>query len=108
VTPLQYEFVKGKIYVVAAHGQQADWVRNIMINPNVEVRVKSRRFSGTAEIVTDPLQIADFLALRLSRHPTMIGLILRLAGLPRNPTRTQLEAYAGRRAMVVIRESNDE
>ncbi len=102
VTPLQYEEVEGKIMVGAARGQQADWVRNIVANPEVKVRIKSRRFAGRAETVTDPVQITDFLALRLRRHPKMIGLILRMAGLPAKATRTQLEEYASRRVLVVI------
>lgn len=102
VTPLQYEEVNGKIIVVAARGQQADWFRNIIVNPRVEVRVKSRRFSGRAETVTDLVQITDFLTLRLRRHPIMIGMILRMAGLPAKPSRVQLEEYAKKRAMVVI------
>ena len=102
VTPLQYEEIEGKIMVGAARGRQADWLRNIVANPEVNVRVKSRHFAGRAEIVTDPGQIADFLALRLRRHPTMIGLILRMAGLTASATRTQLEEYASRRVMVVI------
>ena len=102
ITPLQYEAVEGKIMVVAARGRQADWVRNIVANPEVNVRIKSRHFAGRAETVTDPVQIADFLALRLRRHPTVIGLILRMAGLPANPTRIQLEEYASRRVLVVI------
>ena len=102
ITPLQYEEVEGKIMVGAARGRQADWVQNIVANPEVNVRIKSRHCAGRAEIVTDPVQIADFLALRLRRHPTMIGLIFRMAGLPANPARIQLEEYASRRVMVVI------
>lgn len=107
VTPLQYEEVNGKIIVVAARGQQADWFRNIIVNPRVEVQVKSRRFSGRAETVTDLVQIADFLTLRLRRHPIMIGMILRMAGLPAKPSRVQLEEYAKKRAMVVIQSCED-
>lgn len=102
-TPLQYEEVDGAIYIGAARGRKADWFRNIVANPQVEVQVKSRRFRGVAEPVTDPIRIADFLALRLQRHPRMMGAILRSAGLPSAPDRAQLEEYAAGRAMVVIR-----
>jgi len=68
VTPLQYEEIDGTFYLGSSRGQKADWFRNILANPHVEVRVKSRRFRGMAETVTDPLRIADFLELRLSRH----------------------------------------
>lgn len=70
---------------------------------HVQVRVKSRRYQGIPEGVTDPGRIADFLEYRLMRHPQMTGAILRLEGLPANPSREELEAYATRLAFVVIR-----
>ena len=82
---------------------KADWFRNIVTDPQVEVQVKSRRFRGVAEPVTDPAHIADFLELRLQRHPRMMGAILRSAGLPSAPGRAQLEQYAAGLALVVIR-----
>jgi deazaflavin-dependent oxidoreductase (nitroreductase family) len=103
VTPLQYEEIDGAIYLGSSRGQKADWFRNTLANPHVEVRVKSRRFRGIAETVTDPQRIADFLELRLKRHPKMIGAILKREGLPAQPDRAQLEAYAAKLAMVVIR-----
>ncbi len=107
VTPLQYEEIDGAIYVGSSRGQKADWFRNILANPHVKVRVKSRRFRGVAETVTDPLRIADFLELRLRRHPKMIGTILKREGLPTQPDRTELEAYAAKLAMVVIRPAEE-
>ena len=73
VTPLQYEEIDGKIFLGAALGQKADWFRNIQAHPEVEVRVKSQRFLGIAEAITDTKQIADFLEVRLRRHPRMVG-----------------------------------
>lgn len=102
VTPLQYEELDGKIYVTAAYGLKADWVRNILANPCVQVRVKERRFQGVARVITDPERIADMLELRLKRHPRMIAAILRTEGLPAKPDRADLVAYAGRLAMVEI------
>ena len=103
VTPLQYEEIDGKYYLGAARGLKADWVRNIQTNPNVEVRVKNRHFIGGAEVVTNPTRIADFLEVRLQRHPFMIGLIMQKAhGLPKRPSREQLENLAESEVMVVI------
>jgi hypothetical protein len=56
-----------------------------------------------AETVTDPCRIADFLELRLKRHPRMVGKILKSEGLPEAPSRAELEEYAQRLAMVIIR-----
>src|SRR3989304_6095912 len=71
VTPLQYEELDGVFYVASARGGQADWFRNILANPRAGVRVKPRRFYGQAEPITDPARVADFLELRLARHPRM-------------------------------------
>jgi deazaflavin-dependent oxidoreductase (nitroreductase family) len=103
ITSLQYEEIDGSIAIGSARGQEADWFKNIVANPHVEVRVKGRRFQGTAEPVTDLTRIADFLEVRLERRPRMIGAMLRAEGLPAQPDRTHLEALAARLAMVVIR-----
>lgn len=103
VTPLQYEEIDGKYYLGAARGLKADWVRNIQSNPNVDVRVKNHHFSGSAEVVTNPVRIADFLEVRLQRHPFMIGMIMQKThGLSRRPSREQLEKLAEDEVMVVI------
>lgn len=103
ITPLQYDEVDGNFYVGSARGVEADWYRNILANPEVEVQVKSRRFYGLAHPITDPGQIADLLETRLQRRPRMVGLLLRAEGFSSRPSRDQLEAYAKMRAMVVIR-----
>jgi len=102
-TPLQYEEVDGVYYFASARGVKADWFCNLLAHPEVEVQVKSQRFRGNAEPVTDPMRIADFLELRLRRHPMMVGKILESEGLPARPDRSQLEAYASKLAMVIIR-----
>jgi len=103
VTPLQYEEIDGKYYLGSARGLKADWVRNIQANPRVEVRVKSASFQGQAEVVTDPGRFADFVEVRLQRHPLIIGAIMQKAhGLPKQPSREQLETLAENEALVII------
>ena len=103
VTPLQYERIGADYYLGAARGLKADWVRNIQSNPQVEIRVGAKHFTGQAEVVTDPLKFADFMEVRLERHPRMIGLIMEKAhGLPRHPTREQLESLAEDESVVIV------
>lgn len=102
VTPLQYEEINNCFYLGAARGGKADWVRNLQANPRVEIQVKQRRFFGQAEIIREPAQIADYLEVRLQRHPKMVGAILRSAGLPPSPGRNQLEEYARYLRLVVV------
>src|SRR5512136_1176395 len=101
-TRLQYEKEGGVIYVAAARGQQADWFRNILANPHVEVQLEGQSLRGLAEPITDPVRIADFLELRLKRHPLMIRLMLLSHGLVR-ADRAHLEQLATRLALVAIR-----
>jgi deazaflavin-dependent oxidoreductase (nitroreductase family) len=103
VTPLQYEMIGADYYLGAARGVNADWVRNIQINSQVEVRVGAKHFQGTAEVITDSSKFADFMEVRLEIHPRMIGLIMEKAhGLPRHPSREQLEKLAKNEAFVII------
>ena len=103
ITALQYEEVDGAYFLGSSRGLKADWVRNLIAQPRVEVQVRSRRFTGRAEVVTDPSRIADFLALRLQRHPRLVGRILQMEGLPPTPSREQMEGYAARLALVIVR-----
>ncbi len=109
-TRLQYEEQEGVIYVAAGRGQEADWFRNIVANRQVEVQMKAGRFRGVAEPITDPARIADFLELRLKRHPQMVRAMLLSHGLLARPDRAHLEQLAPKLALVAIRpdESNRE
>jgi deazaflavin-dependent oxidoreductase (nitroreductase family) len=103
VTPLQYEMIGCDYYLGSARGIKSDWVRNIQSNPQVDVRVGAKHFQGTAEVITDPSKFADFMEVRLKRHPLMIGLIMeKTHGLPRYPSREQLEGLAKEEAFVIV------
>ena len=41
----------GPLYVIAEHGENAAWVRNLRANPVVSVRVGARRFVGRARVI---------------------------------------------------------
>jgi deazaflavin-dependent oxidoreductase (nitroreductase family) len=103
VTPLQYEKIGEDFYVGAARGTKSDWVRNIQSCPQVEVRVGAKRFQSVAEVVTDPARFADFVEVRLQRHPLIVGLIMEKAhGLPRHPSHEQLEELGKSEAVVIL------
>ena len=103
VTPVQYERIGDDYYVGAARGLKADWVRNIQADSHVEVRVGAKHFSATAEVVNDPSRFADFLEVRLKRHPSIVGLIMEKAhGLPRHPNRKQLEELGRNEVFVIL------
>jgi deazaflavin-dependent oxidoreductase (nitroreductase family) len=101
-TPLQYELLDGAYYVGSARGTQADWYRNILVDPKVTVEIAGREFSAQAEAITDPVRIADFLEIRLERHPKMIGAMMRFEGLPAVFSRAELEEFTSHKALVAL------
>ena len=102
VTPLQYEKVDDIFFVGAARGLKSDWVQNILVNPQVEVRVKSDHLKGIAEVITTPEKIVDFLEIRLENHPRMVAAMLKTNGISHEPTRDELLRYAKDTALVAI------
>jgi len=103
ITPLQYEEIDGNYFIASARGRDADWFKNIVANPNVHVQIRDVEFDATAEAVTDPARIADFIELRLKRHPIMIRLIMHLFdGLPLRFSRTDLDEFCKEKAMVIL------
>jgi hypothetical protein len=101
---LQYEEVDGCYYIASARGAEADWYKNILADPSVHVQIRDREFDAVAEPVADPTRIADFIELRLQRHPFMIRLIMTLFdGLPWHFSRADLEQFCAKKAMVVLR-----
>jgi len=41
----------GRFYVIAEHGERAQWVRNVRANPSVQVRVAGLAFTAMARVV---------------------------------------------------------
>ena len=42
---------EGRFYIIAEHGERANWVRNIRANPHVRMRVGELQVSATARLV---------------------------------------------------------
>lgn len=104
VTPLQFEEVDGAYYIASARGREADWFKNILNKPQAHVQIRDREIDALAEPITDPQRIADFIELRLCRHPIMIRLIMHLFdGLPLRYTRADLEDMCKDKALVILR-----
>jgi deazaflavin-dependent oxidoreductase (nitroreductase family) len=101
ITPVQFEEIDGVFYIASARGTQADWYKNILACPRVEVRVQDRHFRSTAEAVTDPARIADFFEIRMRKN-LFIGILMRLEGLPLICRRSDLERFAVKKTMVVL------
>lgn len=94
ITPLQYELIDGFHWVASGWGKSADWLKNIKKAPLVEVQIGGQKYPARADLVEDASGVADFLELRLKRHPLMIGMLLRAQGLPLKYKRQELERLA--------------
>lgn len=53
-TPLNYVELNGEIYCAAGFGEVADWYKNIIVNPQVEVWLPNGWWAGITEEVLDP------------------------------------------------------
>jgi deazaflavin-dependent oxidoreductase (nitroreductase family) len=42
-----------RIYLLSGGGTKSDWVKNLLKNPNVNVRIAKQHFNGTARLVSD-------------------------------------------------------
>ncbi|MGM0385274.1 MAG: nitroreductase family deazaflavin-dependent oxidoreductase [Actinomycetota bacterium] len=104
-TPLQFEDIDGVLHVASALGTEADWFRNVVADPRVTVTLLGRAFAATAEPVTDPVRIADFLQHRLRNRPVMVRAIMTaFERLPLRYTRADLERISAGKALVVLHE----
>jgi deazaflavin-dependent oxidoreductase (nitroreductase family) len=53
----------GSLYMLSGGRDRADWVRNLLKEPEVSVRIADERLAGRARVVQDPAE--DTLARRL-------------------------------------------
>ena len=43
----------GRFYIIAEHRERAQWVLNILADPQIHVRVGDRSFAGVARVLSD-------------------------------------------------------
>jgi deazaflavin-dependent oxidoreductase (nitroreductase family) len=58
----------GVVYLLSGGGDRSDWVRNLMISPEVTIEVGGERRTTRARIVTDPAEDASARALVLGKY----------------------------------------
>ncbi|MCL2850001.1 MAG: nitroreductase family deazaflavin-dependent oxidoreductase [Micrococcales bacterium] len=74
-TPLGYAVVGGAVVVMSGSGPKAEWFRNALADPRVEVVLPGTRLRGSASPVTDPARRRTALRALLESMP-MPSLIL--------------------------------
>jgi deazaflavin-dependent oxidoreductase (nitroreductase family) len=73
--PLGYTIVDNHVYCIAGFGRPTHWFRNILADPNVEVILPSRAFSGVAEEVTDSKERRRALVALLRSMGVIAGMV---------------------------------
>jgi deazaflavin-dependent oxidoreductase (nitroreductase family) len=46
----------GTIYLLSGGGERSDWVRNLVADPHVRVRIRDHEWPGSARVVTEPAE----------------------------------------------------
>lgn len=99
-TPLNYALVDGDVYCLAGFGAQADWYRNVLATPEVEVWLLEGRWAGIAEDVSDHPQRLELLRKVLVAS----GFASYAAGIdPLKLDDASLDALTGKYRLVRIR-----
>jgi deazaflavin-dependent oxidoreductase (nitroreductase family) len=57
-----------RLYMLSGGRDRSDWVKNLMREPRVRVRIAGRTFDGTARIVSDPDEDARARALLFDKY----------------------------------------
>jgi deazaflavin-dependent oxidoreductase (nitroreductase family) len=67
-----------RYYVIAEHGEKAQWVRNLMRNARVRVRVGAEEFSAEARVEADAETIRTVRGLSEAKYGWGDGLVVAL------------------------------
>jgi len=100
---VEYEEMMGDFYIIAPRSSPAEWIRNISSNPWVDAHVKGKKLHALAEPIFDSPRIAAYFESRLAKGSSIVQSLIRTHGLPKKPTRVQLEALAGRITLFILR-----
>jgi len=68
-TPLGYAVVDGAVVVVSGSGPKAEWFRNALADPRVEVVLPGTRLRGSASPVSDPTRRRTALRALIASMP---------------------------------------
>jgi deazaflavin-dependent oxidoreductase (nitroreductase family) len=99
-SPVNYTLIDNEIYCTAAYGSAADWYRNILHNPQIEVWLPDGWWAGEAEDISDT---QDRLAI-LRQILFASGFAGRLAGIdPVNISDEELDAITTKYRLIHIK-----
>ncbi len=100
-TALSYHRIDDTVHLLSEAGTYSDWYRNLAKDPNVQVRIGSRRFEATADRVTDIQTVARVLRLFNQAYPRAVQ---HFHKIPARATDEELLALAPQRLVIALRE----
>ena len=77
-----YVELAGRFYIIAEHGERANWVRNIQADPKITIRVGQRETRGSGRVVDRERDVALHRAISEAfkkKYGWSDGLIVELA-----------------------------
>ncbi len=89
-------------YVVSGFGRRADWFRNVLRNPGVEITVGGRRARARAYLPPEEEAMPVFRAF-CTAHPTELRIMLRLFGCPPVESEEDMRAFLKRCPVVAFK-----
>ncbi len=78
---IRYDPQGPTFYVGSGFGRRAQWFRNILAHPEVEIQVGWRRYRAVAEVL-EPEQAAEVLQAYAQKHPIAFRELSRILGIP--------------------------
>lgn len=99
---VRYDPATHESVVVSAYGERADWYRNLLAHPAVEVQTGGSRYVPQYRLLGPDERLAT-LQLYRRRYPHAFRGIMRFLGYPYDGTEAGLRALAVAVAMVAFR-----
>jgi deazaflavin-dependent oxidoreductase (nitroreductase family) len=69
----------GKVYSASGFGEKSQWFKNIILNENVYITIKSKEYKAKARVVSEE-EAEDILLRYAESHPKSIKGVARLSG----------------------------
>jgi deazaflavin-dependent oxidoreductase (nitroreductase family) len=99
---VHYDAATRESAVLSAYGERADWYRNLLAHPAVEVRTGGRRFVPQWRLL-DPAERLAALRIYQRRYRRAFRAVMRFLGYPYDGSEAGLHALADMVLMVAFR-----
>jgi deazaflavin-dependent oxidoreductase (nitroreductase family) len=100
-TPLEYRQHGSKFYLVSVWGDRAQWVQNLLADPNVTIQFGHRTYAARGHVVEDAGELHRVAHLYRRQAPYIYNTLL--ARLINEPSINPREAMANSDSLAIIR-----